>query len=237
MKSPIVIIHGWNGKPERWEKAKRLLEEKGFKVFIPQLPGFVKDTQTPWLLNDYAEWVIKFINRKQLEKAVLICHSNGGRIGMKLAAIYPDRVAKLFLINSAGIRTMPQWKRQFFRHIAKIGKTILGIFPFSSISGHTKKFLYKILREHDYETASPILRKTLVNILEEDLSSEFSNIKIPTTLIWGVNDRLTPPTSAVKLHQAIPNSKLLWVGEAGHALPFTHTEKMIDLISDELSVY
>lgn len=234
---PVVILHGWNGNPHRWVKTKTFLEEKGFRVFIPQLAGFSEDTETPWTLDDSVNWVVNFINSKHLKKVILICHSNGGRIGMKLAVKYPDKIGHLFLINSAGIRTSPRWKRRLTELTAKSGKLILRL-PFLNLtSGFGKKLLYKLIREHDYERASPILKKTLVNILEEDLSTVFPNIKTPTTLIWGTEDRLTPPTSAVKLHQAIPQSELLWISGAGHALPFTHTEKLALLIEQKMSIH
>lgn len=237
MKHPIVILHGWNSSPEKWSKIEHLFEEKGFKVFIPRLPGFVEDTNTAWTLADYVEWLIKYMDDKSLAKVILICHSNGGRIGMKLVVRHPDRISHLFLINSAGIRTAPKWKRGFFKLIAKSGKVFLK-FPILNLgSDYAKRLLYKVIREHDYERASPILKKTLNNILEEDLASVFPNIRTATTLIWGTNDRLTPPTSAVKLHQAIPQSKLLWIKDAGHALPFTHTENMVDIIEDEMSIH
>lgn len=234
---PIVILHGWNGNPGRWSKFRSLLEAKGAEVFIPQLPGFVKDTNVPWSLNDYVEWMINYMKDKSLAGVGLICHSNGGRIGMKLASSYPDRISHLFLINSAGIRTGSQWKREFFKLIAKSGKAALENTPFNLISVYAKKLLYKIIREHDYERASPILKKTLNNILEEDLASVFPNIRTPTTIIWGTNDRLTPPTSALKLHQAIPQSELLWINGAGHALPFTHAEKLALLIEQKMSIH
>lgn len=237
MNLPIVILHGWNSNPDRWERLESILETKGFEIFIPRLPGFTKDTEKPWTLDDFVNWVVKFINSKHLKKATLICHSNGGRIGMKLAVKYPDKIDHLFLINSAGIRTTPLWKRKLIELTAKSGKLIL-ILPFFNLtSGFAKKLLYKLIREHDYERASPILKKTLVNILEEDLSGVFSSIKTPTTLIWGTDDQLTPPTSAVKLHQTIKDSKLLWIGGAGHSLPFTHAEKLAELIENEVSTH
>lgn len=237
MNLPIVILHGWNGDPGRWANFRSILEVKGLEVFIPRLPGFSEDTERPWTLDNFADWVVNFINRKRLKKVILVCHSNGGRIGMKLAVEYPDKIGHLFLINSAGIRTSPRWKRRLVEFVAKSGKMILKFFHFDPAAGYAKKLLYKVIGEHDYERASPILKKTLVNILEEDLSSVFPNIKTPTTLIWGTNDRLTPPTSAVKLHQAIPQSELLWISGAGHALPFTHAEKLALLIEHKMSIH
>lgn len=237
MKLPIVILHGWNGDPDRWAKLRSILEVKGLEIFIPQLPGFSKDTERPWTLDDFVDWTVNFIKRKHFKKVILICHSNGGRIGMKLAVEYPDKIDHLFLINSAGIRTKPLCKRKLIELTAKSGKLILRL-PFLNLtSGLAKKLLYKLIGEYDYERASPILKKTLVNILEEDLSTVFPNIKTPTTLIWGTNDRLTPPTSAVKLHQAILQSELLWISGAGHALPFTHAEKLALLIEHKMSIH
>lgn len=224
MSYPIVILHGWNSQIDRWIEAKKLLNQSGFKVYIPQQPGFTSDTPRPWNLDDYANWLADEFDKLKIDRAILVCHSNGGRIGMKFVANYPQKVGKLFLINSAGIRATPSWKRKILKTIAKCGKQIVDI----SI---VKKLFYKFVREHDYEKATPILKKTLINILEEDLSPIFDDIKVPTYLIWGELDQLTPPKSAKLLNKLIPGSRLEWIENAKHDLPFTHPKKLVGLIN------
>lgn len=227
VKIPIVILHGWNGRAERWVPVQKLLEEKDFSVYVPQLPGFVSDTERPWNLEDYVHWLLSQLNRLKLKRVILLCHSNGGRIGMKFSAQYPNHVEKLILVNSAGIRTATSLKRNLLKRFAKLGKRIANI-PLA------KKIFYAFIGEHDYEKASPILKKTLINILEEDLTPIFSRIQTKTTIIWGTKDQLTPPSSALTLHHAIPQSKLLWIEGAKHGLPFTHSKELVQLVETEL---
>lgn len=219
-----MILHGWNSQIERWEDTKKLLSRSGFRVYIPQQPGFTSDTSRPWNLNDYIVWLADEFDKLKIDRAILVCHSNGGRIGMKFAVRHPEKVDQLFLVNSAGIRVSPSWKRKMFNAIAKFGKQFLD-YPIAKI------LFYKFIGEHDYEQASPILKKTLINILEEDLSPISKNIKVPTCLIWGKLDRLTPPNSARILHKLISGSRLEWIENAKHDLPFTHSKELISLVN------
>lgn len=233
MIKTIVILHGWNGRIEKWSPIKKLLESNGFKVLIPQLPGFTKDTARPWSLNDYSGWVLDYLKDNNISSAIFLCHSNGGRIGAKIAAYYPGAVEKLILVASAGIRTASHWKTAPLRIISKLGKSILKILPgskyFTKVLG---KLLYTLIREHDYEKASPILRQTMANIINENLKPTFEKITRPTLLICGKRDELTPPKTAVIIKNYISNSSIVWVEDAGHALPFTHSNQLINYVVD-----
>ena len=61
-----------------------------------------------------------------------------------------------------------------------------------SLQAPAKKILYKLFRVHDYENASPVMRKTMIKVSAEDLSPLLGKIKIPTDIFWGKLDRMTP---------------------------------------------
>src|SRR5207244_997739 len=71
-----------------------------------------------------------------------------------------------------------------------------------------KKFLYKLVRVHDYEKASSLMRQTLINVTREDLRPLLGKIKVPTDIFWGRDDRMTPHADAEIIHGAIPGSRL-----------------------------
>lgn len=236
MKTSILVLHGWNGRSAKWLPIQRLLEQHGYSVYIPQLPGFIHDTDKPWKLDDYVQWVYQYTKLHSLNHITVISHSNGGRIGIKLAIKYPTLVDRLILVSSGGIRSSSDWRRKLLKIIAKSGNQLLDTFQLGKIKRTVRKLFYRIIREPDYDKASQILKQTMIYIIDEDISPLFKNITQPTTLIWGTEDKLTPPWTGKKMHEMIAGSNIIWVNGAGHGLPFTHPEKLLDLIMKEVPI-
>lgn len=230
VKTTILILHGWNGRSEKWLPVKRLLEQDGYSVHVPQLPGFIHDTDKPWNLDSYVKWAYQYTKLHHLNHITVIGHSNGGRIGIKLAIKYPELVDRLILVASGGIRSSSNWKRELLKIVAKSGDKFLDLLRLTAYKRAIRKLFYRIIREPDYDKASQILKLTMVNIINEDISPLFQNITQPTTLIWGTEDNLTPPWTGNKMHAMIKGSNLIWIDGARHGLPFTHPEKLADLV-------
>src|SRR3989344_4726315 len=125
----VLILHGWGSSSKSFEEISRLLREKGHQVFAPDLPGFGSErTQDkPWPLDDYVNFVLNFAQAQDLNKFILLGHSFGGRIGIKFAVRYPEKLSGLILYAAAGIkprRTFWQWVLYIF---AKIGGFIFSL--------------------------------------------------------------------------------------------------------------
>lgn len=191
------------------------------------VPGLTVETQRIWTLDDYVQWLYeKLINEKEI---VLIGHSNGGRLAIAYAAKYPDKLNKLILIDSAGIyhNELPiRLKRLIFKLVAKTGTRI-------TASEYLRKLLYKVTGESDYKNASPLMRKTMINLISKDLTMLLSEIKVPTTIIWGRLDKITPLSDALIMNKKIKNSKLYIIEEAKHSPYFTHPEELGKKILDQ----
>lgn len=216
----IVILHGWGSDIERWLPVKKLLENKGFKVYLPKLSGDrVRNTA------DYSDWVNNYT--RNLKPFCLLGHSFGGQIAINFTAQYPNKVAKLVLINSAGIRSRVSLKRLIFTPLAKIGKHF--------ISDEFKRVLYKFLRSSDYCQATPIMKETLKKILTEDQQTNLIKISRPTLIIWGSQDKLTPLGDGQLIHRLIKNSQLKVFPGARHGLPFTHSQALVSLVKNFIS--
>ncbi|MEK9171473.1 MAG: alpha/beta hydrolase, partial [Patescibacteria group bacterium] len=128
------------------------------------------------------------------------------------------------------------WRRNLLKIIAKSGNRFLDIFLPETSKRTVRKLFYRIIREPDYDKASQILKQTMINIIDEDISPLFKRITKPTTLIWGTEDKLTPPWTGKKMHEMITGSNIVWANGAGHGLPFTHPEKLIDLVIKEVPI-
>ncbi len=210
---PLLILHGWGKGLDAWKKAGEILSEK-FQVIIPDLPGFGQSQSPPsfWSLKEYCEFVKGLVNFFDLSKIILVGHSFGGRIAIKLAS-NPQNffIEKLILIDSAGIK-----RKRFVKQIILIFSKILKKVPIFQ-TRILKKVIYRRILKSDYFDAKPEMKEVLKNILKEDLKKFLPKITIPTLIIWGEKDRITPLKDAFLLNQMIPKSKLEILPKVGHS--------------------
>ncbi len=214
----IVILHGWGSSVVKFEPLAANLKKTGWKVLTVEMPGFdLKAPQKPWTLNDYADFIVSKA-RKHFGKSkyVLFGHSFGARIGIKIASEGFPELSGLVLCSAPGISRTVSVKRYAFAIISKIGKLTLGKNPHPIF----KKMLYKFAREHDYEKTSGVMKQTMTNVISEDLKPLVSKINIPTLILWGDKDTMTPPKDAKFINNKIPGSVLNIHDGYGHRIPY-----------------
>ncbi|MEX2033079.1 MAG: alpha/beta hydrolase [Candidatus Colwellbacteria bacterium] len=220
----ILILHGWNYSTDKWAPCLKLLESHGARPELLKIPGLTAPIDRPWTLEDYVRWLKE---KTGDEKVILIGHSNGGRISLAFALKYPELVERLILIDSAGIRHrggLIEIKRFLFGGLAKAGRRI-------TASEKARNALHKLARVSDYKDATPEMRETMVNLISTDLTPELTKIKAPTLIIWGGEDRTTPPSDGKLMNKLIPNSKLHIIKDARHSPQFTHPHEVCEKIA------
>ncbi len=229
--SKVFILHGWGYSTEKWNPFLKLLEEKGLKPQLLEIPGLTAPIDRPWTLDNYVEWLKSKLGK---EKVILLGHSNGGRISIAFALKYPELVGRLVLIDSAGVYhgELPiKLKRAIFGNIAKVGKKI-------TTSQVVREALYKLARVSDYKDASPEMRETMASLISVDLTPELNRITSPTLIIWGAEDKTTPLSDGKLMHKLIPGSQIYVVEGARHSPQFTHPNevcaKLIEMINGDL---
>ena len=156
------------------------------------------------------------------KKAVFIGHSHGGRVILALAGkglINPD---KIVLLDSAGIVTEKSKKQKRRAKNFKRIKKILSLPVIKSFSGGLLDKARKHYGSADYNAAPPVLRNTMVSLVNTDLRDIIGNIKCPTLLIWGENDTDTPLSSAEIIKSKIADCGLCIIKGTGH---FSFCEK------------
>lgn len=228
-KPPIVILHGWGSSSLAWQAPKKFLTEAGFSVFIPDLPGFGKEAppKTAWLVSDYVNFVLKFAEEKNLGKFILIGHSFGGRIAIKFAALYSKKLSGLIL-TGAPIGERNLIKVLFFGFLAKMGKLLFTLPPFSFVAPLARRFLYFLTLERDYYQTSGVKRQTFVKIVNENIAPFLSKINLPTLILWGGNDRLVPVKTAKIIQEKIPQAELKIIPGVSHKLPYEQPEAFVE---------
>ncbi|KKR24696.1 MAG: hypothetical protein A3C27_02760 [Candidatus Levybacteria bacterium RIFCSPHIGHO2_02_FULL_39_36] len=221
----LFILHGWTYSTDKWDPFLKILKRNDYELELLKIPGLTEPLDEAWDISDYVQWINAKIGEK---KTTLIGHSNGGRVAMAFALKYPNKIEKLILIDSAGIRDKKlstKLKRFIFYRLAKFGKNITS-------SVFLKDLLYKSAGEKDYELATPIMKQTMNNLISFDLEPHLSEIRIPTLIIWGEKDKITPLYFAEIINKQIRNSKLIVVRGAKHSPQFTHPKEVFNCISN-----
>lgn len=230
--TPFLILHGWGSASDRWIKEAEIIYKKGFKVVIPDLPGFGKSESLarPWTVNDYVRWFEEFTKALNLENFHLLGYSFGGALAAKIAVKYPQRVQRLFLVAAALIR-----KRTTKKNLsAKISK-LVKIFYFLPYYSFFRRAVYKfIIRKSDYVYTEGIMKQTYLNVVADDISFNLPFIRVPTIIIWGDKDQSVPIETAHFINEKIKNSKLVVIPGADHLihkhLPEVLAEKILENI-------
>ena len=201
----ILLLHGWGQNIEMMKPLGDCFSDR-FKITIIDLPGFGQSDEpsVPWTIDDYELLIEEFIEKLKIKKPIVIGHSFGGRLAIRYCARNP--ISKLVLFGSPCIRI--QESLPFTVRVLKCLKKVPGL---NSIGEHMKKYI----GSRDYKAASPIMRQTLVEVVNEDLSKYAREIEEPTLLIWGNNDTEAPVKEAKELEKIMIDAALI-------ILPGTH---------------
>lgn len=198
-KKNIVLLHGWGQNIEMMNPIGKKLSSLA-TITIIDLPGhgLSEEPKEELTIYDYCEIVKELLDELKIKKPILIGHSFGGRIAIIYASKYDAE--KLVLLGTPCIRkeTKPGVKVRILKSLKKV--PILNKFE-----GVAKRHI----GSRDYRNASEMMRKILVNTVNEDLSSCAMKIKCPTLLIWGDNDSEAPLEEAQELEKIIKDAGLV----------------------------
>ena len=193
----LYIIHGWTYTVEPWARTLANLKRAGINVKMLNVPGLTAPSKKVWTIDDYVAWADKNIP----DGAVALGHSNGGRILLNLCSKKPDKLKHLILLDSAGVYEVSK-KRDLSRKASKVLSPLKKIKPL-------RKVVHKALGASDYDHAPENMKQTLSNMLDSDKKLDLKNVVIPTTIIWGEADNVTPLRQGEKMHQEIAGSQFI----------------------------
>jgi pimeloyl-ACP methyl ester carboxylesterase len=214
---PLLLLHGWGVSSELFAPILDALEA-GHRLIVPDLPGFgaTSEPETPWSVHEYAAWCVALLDRLGVETCDLIGHSNGGRIGIVMAAQYPSRVRRMVLAGSAGIRP-----RRTLRSAARVRsyKVLRALERSAVLPGGLRRAAGRTADRRgsaDYRAVTGVMRGTLVRIVNEDLRPLLPGVRTPVLLIWGDQDAETPLDDGKLMERLIPDAGLVVFEGAGH---------------------
>jgi pimeloyl-ACP methyl ester carboxylesterase len=221
--APFLLLHGWGCSANTFKDLQTALAAK-YRVLAVDFPGFGRTgaAEAVWGCVEYAQWTQQFIQKLQLDAPVVLGHSFGGRIALALNSRI--RIPKLILTGVPGLATA--------NHPQK--KNIAKFLPAFLKKGRLRELLISIAGSEDYKRASPHMREVLKKVLAEDLAPFAKKIKSPTLLIWGANDKDTPPAIGAAFHALIPSSTLEIMEGCGHYAFLEDKAVFLDLVTNFL---
>lgn len=198
----VLFLHGWGGSTASFSGVAKALSPY-YCVTVIDFYGFGESPNPdyPLFVEDYAKAVVEIINHYKMNRVLLVGHSFGGRVAIRIASKYGYLLDKVVLVDSAGV------------------------IPRRGILYCLKVFRHKILRflnipheagSRDYRALSPLEKETFKNVVKEDLTPEMHRITLPVLLIWGNQDKDTPIYMAKRMRRKMPNSALIVFKNAGH---------------------
>lgn len=214
----VLLLHGWGSNLKSFAALISLLKTK-YRVLAIDYPGFGESDKlkTSFCVDDYCDIVVEFLKKLNVEKVILVGHSYGGRIILKLnnRKDLPFVIDKNVLIDAAGIIDKKDIVVKIKIVIYKLFKKIFISLPISSEKKDELVMkLRKKLGSSDYGTASKVMQETLVKSVNEDLTYCLDNMK-ESLIIWGDRDTVTPMWMAKKMEEKIKNSGLV-ILKGGH---------------------
>ena len=228
----LLVLHGWGGSSDSWVSLQKILSREGFRVIVPDFPGFGKSVTPPdvWGVGDYMDFILKFLEILQLDNFFLLGHSFGGRVAIKFATRYPEKLKSLILCDSAGIRGKPSAKARIIFLMAVIGNAVFSPKIMARFKDSARNVFYAFIRKRDYAKANGVMKKTIKKVLGEDLLDDLSKIKTSTLIIWGENDKMVPVKYARVFREKIENAKLEIMPKVGHSPHIERPEKLAEII-------
>lgn len=192
MSNNLVLFWGWSRDARSYQG---LLDSApaNWKIFIISYEELIPNGK----IDDFDENAIKFLEKNNLNKFNLMGHSLGGALALEFAYHHPQKVQKLYLVDSEGIYEQ-----------ASLPKLVANFFKSQSLYGKKKsleniKALYRALK-------NPKLHYKLAHFAHHaNLQEEAKSIKVPTIILWGEQDHLTPLWQGQKLHDLINGSKFV----------------------------
>ena len=218
----LLLLHGLMGGLSNWEEVINYFS-KSYRVILPMLPVYDLPVLTTGV-KTLSKYVNKFIKYKKLERVTILGNSLGGHVGLIYVLAHPANVKALVLAGSSGL-----YENAFG-----------GSFP--------RRENYEFVKErvqytfYDPATATPELidevyklvndRHSVIRLLamaksaiRHNMAKDLHKIRIPVALIWGKNDKITPPEVAQEFHELLPDSELHWIDNCGHAPMMEHSDE------------
>jgi 2-hydroxy-6-oxonona-2,4-dienedioate hydrolase len=243
--APVILLHGSGGEGARWMPTIQGLASE-FRVIAPDQIGWGASDKPMTIYHSgvFAEFLARFMKEIGLPKAAFIGQSMGAGVALQMAVHYSQMVDRMVLVNGGGFRSAndaprpstPDWHA---RQIANAGTLAESreylekmYFNHSLITDELVEhnLILRLRSAYTAESVQTANARGLGGLTEEQVRG----IKAPTLLVWGANDKLSPPVNADKLNAVIAASRKILIDKAGHYPFIEHPDQFNQAVREFL---
>ena len=229
----LLLLHGLFGALSNFKEVVSYFSGS-YKVIVPVLPIYTLPVLNTNVKN-LALFVRDFIIFKKLHNLILLGNSLGGHVALVYSVEFPEGIDLMVLTGSSGL-----YENTFGGSYPRKGDKEY-LREKIKITFYDPKYATDALVDECHEAVNN--RNKLIRILSfaksairHNMKDALPGIKIPTCLIWGENDKITPPEVAVEFNALLPNSELFWVEKCGHAAMMERPEEFNKILSGWLNI-
>jgi pimeloyl-ACP methyl ester carboxylesterase len=218
----VVLVHGLGGRSEDWRDLAPYLAQAGFRVYLPDLPGYGRSEQPAdfsYSVPDEAEAVVGFMDALGLNRVDLGGWSMGGGIVQHVAFRHPERVRRLMLFDSIGIFEKPTWDTRLFTPATpgELDQLDALLMPHPP---RVPDFIAQDILRLSRKNAWVIHRALDTMLTGRDATDRIlPQLKMPVLIVWGAEDRIIPLRLGEEMHSLVPQSQLEVFPGCGHLAP------------------
>ncbi len=232
---PVVLLHGLFGSPENWRVIMEELADE-FYFFAVQFP-IDHSTDRCYRkfrgIEELTDYVEDLFDELSLEQAVLCGNSLGGQVAVDFGLRWPRRVERLILTGSAGLfeRSLSNGKRPKVDREVIRARAAEIFFDEKHVTDEIVEEVYAMLSDRRYARFLIRLAKAT---RDRNMKEELRRLHLPTLIIWGKDDRITPPCVAEEFRQGIADARLAFLDRCGHAPPIEQPLEFSRLVREFL---
>jgi pimeloyl-ACP methyl ester carboxylesterase len=224
----LLLLHGLFGALSNWEGVIEGFRDK-FRVVIPNLPIYELPIRKA-SLDTLLRFVEEFVEEKQLKDVTVLGNSLGGHVGLLYTINHQDNVKRLVLTGSSGL-----FENGMGGSFPKRGNRDY-IAERVAYTFYDPKVATEQLIDEVFEVTKSIPKcMSIVGIAKSaqrhNLAKDLHQIKIPTLLVWGNNDPITPPHVGEEFNRLIENSELYFIDKCAHAPMMEHPAEFNEILA------
>jgi 2-hydroxy-6-oxonona-2,4-dienedioate hydrolase len=225
---PVILLHGLFGNVAMWRQTINALR-LGYRVIVPRLPLLEVPIHRA-NVKYFVEVLHDFLDWHQLKKVTLIGTDIGGQIALFYANAYPDRVKNVVLSGSSGLfENLPALDRDYDKDYFAVHTKVKEAF-------FKKEHVNPDLVEKIYQTVNTSSKGLQISAIakssrESELTNFLYKLPTPVLLIWGLQDKITPPEVALHFHDLLRYGSIKFIDRCGHLPMIEQSEQYVKAIN------
>jgi len=231
--TPLIILHGLMGNLSNFDGVFDHFSDLGYQVIMPELPIYTLPLLKTNVKN-LSKFIKDFVKFKGIDNYILMGNSLGGHIALFHTKLNPKNVSGLVLTGSSGLyensmgESYP--KRGDYEYIKKKAQDV-----FYDPEIATKEVVDDVF--DTLNNRNKLIRTIAIakSAIRHNMANDLPKMTVPTCLIWGKNDTVTPPSVADEFDKLLPNSELYWIDKCGHAPMMERPDEFNELLEPWLT--